>query len=136
MASLVGFVTRRSGFVAHQWCHSLAFSREKHREKNRGKMKREEKKKKRSYDLGQCVDPSFFRFFGWKYNWVICAKWVGLGNWSILSDEWRKLSEEWKKKKKSKQPQMASHKNRFEHWSIGKIPKDSLRRLMKTRKVD
>ena len=88
-------------------------------EKNKGKRQRKmwvrgkgKKKKERgkSYDMGQCVGPSFFRFFGWKHNWVICAKWVGIGNWGILSDEWWVTKIEWgemsdeKKKKKTKQP--------------------------------
>ena len=34
-------------------------------------------------------------------SWVKCAKWVGIGNWGILSNEWWVMK---KKKKKTKQP--------------------------------
>ena len=75
---------------------------EKITEKWRGEAEKDEskggKKKKRGKRKvlwhGSVVGPLFLDFFGWNHNWVKCAKRVGLGNWSILSDEW------WEKKKK------------------------------------
>ena len=78
---------------------------EKITEKWRGEAEKDEskggkKKKKGKRKVlwhGSVVGPLFLDFFGWNHNWVKCAKRVGLGNWSILSDEW------WEKKK-NKQP--------------------------------